>query len=115
VRDLFTLGFTLACTLALFLVARFGSPLLRKLLLAFLASFSVLYALFDIQDDLLHLHGSGQSDADALANATFIPAIIWGLAWGALSLCLVFITLRAVLGANRRDGSSVKLSGIDAT
>ncbi len=114
VRDLFTLCFTLGCTLALFLVARFGSALLRKLLLAFLASFSVLYALFDIQDDLLHLHGSGQSDADALANATFIPAIIWGLAWGALSLFLVFITLRAVIGANTREGSTPTRANVDA-
>ena len=98
VRDPFTLGFTLACTLGLFLVARFGSSLIRKLLLAFLASFSVLYALFDIKDDLLHLSGSNQTDAAALAQVTFIPAIVWGVAWGALSLVLVFFTLRAALG-----------------
>ncbi len=103
VRDLFTLAFTLGCTLALFAVARFGSPLLRKLLLAFLASFSVLYALFDIQDDLLHLHSSGQSDADALARATFIPAIVWGLSWGAMSLGLVFTTLKWALGPRSRE------------
>ena len=97
-RDLFTLGFTLACTFALFVVARFGNSLVRKLLLAFLASFSVLYALFDIKDDLLHLNGSSQTDAAALAQVTFIPAIVWGVAWGALSLVLVFLTLRLALG-----------------
>ena len=102
VRDLFTLGFTLASTAALLLVARFGAPIVRKLLLAFLASFSVLYALFDIQDDLLHFGGSGGSDADALARATFIPAIVWGVAWGAMSIALVFVTLRAALGASAR-------------
>ena len=28
------------------------------------------------------------------ANATFIPAIVWGVAWGALSLALVFFALK---------------------
>ena len=94
VRDLFTLLFTLGCTLALVAVGRFGAPQLRRGLLAFLASFSLLYALFDIKDDLLHVTGSGQSDADALAKATFIPAIVWGLGWGALSIALVIVALR---------------------
>ena len=97
VRDLFTVLFTLGCTLALVAAGRFGAPLLRRGLLAFLASFSLLYALFDIMDDLLHLTGSGQSDADALARATFVPAIVWGLAWGALSLVLVAVALRVAV------------------
>ena len=94
VRDLFTLLFTLGCTLVLVAVGRFGAPLLRRGLLSFLASFSLLYALFDIKDDLLHLSGSGQSDADALARATLIPPLVWGLAWGALSIALVAVALR---------------------
>ncbi|MBS2023795.1 MAG: M50 family metallopeptidase [Deltaproteobacteria bacterium] len=96
VRDPFTLAFSLGCTVMMGLLARFGPTLLRRMLLAFLASFSVLYALIDIKDDLLHLGGSGGSDADALAQATFIPAIVWGLGWGALSLVLVFFTLRNI-------------------
>jgi hypothetical protein len=110
VRDLFTLGFTLACTLALFVVARFGNSLVRKLLLAFVASFSVLYALFDIKDDLLHLSGSGQTDAGALAQVTFIPAIVWGVAWGALSLVLVFFTLRFALRGGPSGETSTEQS-----
>jgi len=52
----------------------------------------------DIRDDLLHLtSGSGGTDADALARATFIPAIVWGVAWGALSIGLVLLTLRRIL------------------
>lgn len=94
VRDLFTLAFALGCTLALALAARWAPSLARRGVLAFLASFSVLYALFDIKDDLLHLRSSGQTDADALASATFIPAIVWGLGWGLLSLALVGLTLR---------------------
>ena len=77
--------------------------MVRKLLLAFLASLSVLYALFDIKDDLLHLSGGGETDAAALAKLTFIPAIVWGVAWGALSLVLVFFTLRFALRGKPQD------------
>ncbi len=97
VRDLFTLLFTLGCTAALIVLARVDFPAgVRRAVLAFLASFSVLYALFDIKDDLLHLtsRGGGQSDADALASATFIPAVVWGVLWGALSLVLVAVALK---------------------
>jgi hypothetical protein len=77
--------------------------------LVFLGSFSVCYALYDIRDDLLHLQSSGQSDADALARLTFIPAIVWGVAWGALSIVLVALTLRRVL-VDRSETSSVILT-----
>jgi hypothetical protein len=97
VRDPFTLLFTLGCTVALLLLGRWGPALVRRLLLAFLASFSLLYALFDIKDDLLHFSSSGQSDADALAHATLIPALVWGLAWGALSVFLIVLALRAAV------------------
>lgn len=98
VRDGFTLLFVGGCALALGLVARFGPSLLRRALLVFLAAFSCCYALYDIRDDLLHVAGwpSG-TDADALARATFIPAIVWGIAWGLLSLLLVAWTLRRIL------------------
>ena len=98
VRDGFTLLFVGGCTLVLGLVARFGPPLLRRGLLVFLAAFSVCYALYDIKDDLLHFSSwSGKTDADALAHATLIPAIVWAIAWGALSIALVAVTLRRIL------------------
>ena len=98
IRDGFTLAFVGACTLALGLLARFGASWLRRGVLVFLAAFSSCYALYDIRDDLLHLTSwSGGTDADALARATFVPAIVWGLAWGALSVGLVLVTLRRIL------------------
>jgi hypothetical protein len=97
VRDPFTILLTAGWFLLLSLLARYGANWLRRMMLVFLATFSVCYALFDIRDDLLHLASSGQSDADALARATFIPAIVWGVGWGVLSLVLVFFTLRKVL------------------
>jgi hypothetical protein len=98
VRDAFTLLFVGACALALGILARFGAPWLRRGVLVFLAAFSCCYALYDIRDDLLHLTPfSGGSDADALARATFVPAIVWGVAWGALSIALLLLTLRRIL------------------
>ena len=97
VRDLFTLAFALAWTVLLLGAARFAPALARRGLLVFLATFSALYAIFDIKDDLLRLGPPIGSDADALAQITSIPAIVWGLGWGILSLALLLVTLRSVL------------------
>jgi hypothetical protein len=98
VRDGFTLVFVGGCALALGLLARFGASWLRRAVLVFLAVFSCSYALYDIRDDLLHLSSwSGGTDADALARATFVPAIVWGVGWGLLSLLLLALTLRRIL------------------
>jgi hypothetical protein len=99
VRDGFTLLFVAAATVALALAARFAPPGFRRGLLVFLGTFSVSYALFDIRDDLLRFGSAsgGMSDADALARATYIPALVWGIGWGALSLVLVALTLRQVV------------------
>jgi hypothetical protein len=97
VRDGFTLVFVGGCALALGLLAKFGASLLRRGVLVFLAAFSCSYALYDIRDDLLHLSSwSGQTDADALAKATFIPSIVWAVGWGLLSVVLVAFTLRRI-------------------
>ncbi len=98
VRDGFTLVFTGACALALGLLARLGPGWLRRGVLTFLAAFSACYALYDIRDDLLHVRSwSGATDADALAHATLVPAIVWGVAWAALSLALVLFTVRRIV------------------
>lgn len=100
VRDGFTFLFVGGAALCLGLLARFGPPLLRRGLLVFLATFSCSYALYDIKDDLLHFaSASGKSDADALAHATFIPAIVWGVSWGLVSILLVALTLRLIFAS----------------
>jgi hypothetical protein len=81
------------------MIARYGPSLLRRALLVFLGTFSVSYALYDIKDDLLHLASRGPSDAEALARVTFIPAIVWGVGWGLLSLGVVALTLRHILAS----------------
>ncbi len=95
--------FVAGCALALGLLARYGAAWLRRAVLVFLAAFSSCYALYDIRDDLLHLSSwSGGTDADALARVTFIPAIVWGVLWAALSIALVLFTLRRVLVSSHR-------------
>lgn len=107
VRDGFTLVFVGGCALALGLLAKFGPSFLRRAVLVFLAAFSCSYALYDIRDDLLHLTSRGGSDADALAHATFIPAIVWGVLWGALAIVMVALTLRRILVLQRRADAAV--------
>jgi hypothetical protein len=111
VRDLFTLAFALAWTGVLLASARWAPPMLRRGLLVFLATFSALYALFDIKDDLLHLGPARGSDADALAQITFVPAIAWGVGWGLLSLLLLAVTLRAIVRAKAKAVSPAAASG----
>ncbi|MFL5308834.1 MAG: M50 family metallopeptidase [Myxococcales bacterium] len=97
VRDGFTLLFVGGAAIALAIAARYGPSLLRRALLVFLATFSVSYALYDIKDDLLHFASRGPSDAEALARATYIPAVVWGVGWGLVSLGVVALTLRHIL------------------
>jgi hypothetical protein len=102
VRDGFTLLFTGACAAALALLARFAPAFVRRAVLVFVAAFSSCYALYDIRDDLFHLHSwSGITDADALARVTYVPAIVWGVAWAALSIALVLFTVRRILVSSR--------------
>jgi hypothetical protein len=101
VRDPFTLAFVGGATVALGAAARFAPALVRRALLVFLGTFSVSYALYDIRDDLLHFAARPgvESDADALARATYVPAVVWGVAWAALSIVLVALTLRRILAS----------------
>jgi hypothetical protein len=106
VRDGFTLVFVGGCALGLGLLARFGPSFLRRAVLVFIAAFSCCYALYDIRDDLFHFASSGASDADALAKATFIPAIVWGVGWGLLSIVLVIFTIRRIMNVSGAAASA---------
>jgi hypothetical protein len=62
-------------------------------LLAALGATSVLYAIWDVASDVLRRH-SGESDAAALARLTGVPAILWGVAWIAVSVAVLVSVLR---------------------
>jgi Peptidase M50B-like len=56
---------------------------------------SCLYAVWDIGSDVLTRDAPG-SDASGLGILTGIPGVLWGIAWIALSLVVVFFALRLV-------------------
>jgi hypothetical protein len=90
VQPIVSFGFAFSglFTLAMLLLARKGSDVLVMNVLQGLGLFSVMYALWDIRSDVFSTH-DGPSDASMLAELTWIPAPLWGLAWlalGALSL-----------------------------
>ncbi len=93
VRTLFGFVYGLAAGLALVGVAGRLRPAVSEVLLAAIGSTSALYAVWDIASDVLFRH-SNQSDAAALAALTGIPAIMWGVAWVALSLGVLGYVLK---------------------
>ena len=88
VRTLFGFAYGLAAALALMAVAAKLRPAVSEVLLAAIGATSALYAVWDIASDVLFRH-SNESDAAALAQITGIPAIIWGVAWIAVSVGLL--------------------------
>jgi hypothetical protein len=93
VRTLFGFFYGLLAALALLTVATKLRPAVSETLLAAIGATSVLYAVWDIASDVLLRH-SGQSDAAALARLTGVPAILWGVAWIALSAAVLVSVLR---------------------
>lgn len=91
VRPLLSFGFafTLVAAGVFALLGRYGSTDLDRLILRALGLFSVLYAAFDIRSDVFQ--GAGRSDAHMLAELTWIPAAVWGLAWLALGIAVLWV------------------------
>jgi hypothetical protein len=85
-RDGFTLLFAVVMA-ALFAAGTKWLPdSLVGALNIFIASFTALYALMDLKDDLWNSAVRAQSDAQLLANVTIVPALVWATVWTLLSL-----------------------------
>jgi Peptidase M50B-like len=93
VRTWFGFLYGLAAALVLLAVASRLKPAVSEVLLAAIGATSCLYAVWDIASDVLFRHSS-QSDAAALARLTGVPAVLWGVAWAALSLVVLVSVLR---------------------
>jgi len=87
-----SLGFLLILTVSLGLgyLAWKGPSAGASAAVRVLGVFSVLYALFDIRDDVLLAQGEGMSDAAMLAQVTGLPALLWGVAWLAMGMGLLW-------------------------
>jgi len=95
VRSLFGFLYGLLAGPALLLA---GAKLPRDLADDFLQTIGVvscLYAVWDVGSDVVSRDVPG-SDASALGMLTGIPGVLWGIAWIALSLVVVFFALRLV-------------------
>ena len=99
VRSLF--GFAFGLLFAGLLVAMGAKlkPAINAFVLQVIGVTSCLYAVLDIVDDVLKRPGIG-SDADALAEMTLIPGVVWGVLWIAISVVVTAFGL--LVAAQRR-------------
>jgi hypothetical protein len=88
----FGFAFALSSAAALFVLSRLLPGDILSGLIRALGLFSVLYALFDIRDDVFG--GAGPTDASMLAELTHVPAMAWGVGWLAASALLLFVLRR---------------------
>ena len=94
----FGFAFGLVTGLALIGAAYAFRPVVHETLLTIIGLTSCLYAVLDIKSDILD-RPHAVSDAVLLADATGVPALVWGLLWLGISLALA---VRFVLVASRR-------------
>jgi hypothetical protein len=95
VRNIFGIVFGLLFGGALYAAGRRLNRDAAVLVLSALGLTSALYALLDIRSDIL-LQPGALSDAALLARLTGIPALAWGVLWGALALTACGLLLRRV-------------------
>ncbi|MBK7580736.1 MAG: M50 family metallopeptidase [Myxococcales bacterium] len=93
VRSWFGFGFALLASASLIVMGVKLSNAVNQFVLQLIGVTSCLYAVLDIVDDVLERPGIG-SDADMLAELTFVPSVVWGLLWivvslGVTAMCLL--------------------------
>lgn len=88
-RDAFTLAFALGMSLLFGLGARFLPAGLVAGLNTFIASFTALYAVMDLKDDLWNSQVRAMSDAQILADSTYVPALVWAALWTVTSVAVL--------------------------
>lgn len=85
--------FSLIFAVLLFASPRYFKKELHQYFVKTLGLVSCLYAVVDIKQDLLTLRYR-PTDAELLADASGIPAIIWGLLWFTISVAAVYFLFR---------------------
>ena len=97
-RDAFTLVFALGMAALFGAGAKWLPDALVGGLNLFIASFTALYAVMDLKDDLWNSAVRSQSDAQLLADLTIVPAVVWAALWTLVSVAELmggaFIALR---------------------
>ena len=88
VRSWFGFFYGVAAAAVFIIVAVKLQPAASEMLLAAVGVMSCLYAVWDIASDVL-FRNIPCSDANALANLTGIPGVIWGVLWVGISLWVI--------------------------
>lgn len=88
-RDAFTLFFSLGMAVVFGVGAKWLPKELVGAFNAFIATFTALYAVMDLKDDLWNSAVRAHSDAQLLANLTIVPALVWAALWTMLSVVIV--------------------------
>lgn len=99
VRNGFGLLFGALFGAAMLAAARFLPSPWLPMLMQYLGTISCLYALVDVQEDLLTFEHR-MTDASIMASHTGIPALVWGVLWSILALLVLLLTLRIVWRAS---------------
>ncbi|MFO0594038.1 MAG: M50 family metallopeptidase [Myxococcaceae bacterium] len=89
-RDAFTLAFAVVMAVAFAVSAKWLPRELVGGLNLFIASFTALYAVMDLKDDLWNSAVRSQTDAQLLANLTVVPALVWAAVWTVVSIVILF-------------------------
>lgn len=97
IRDLFAAVFCLATGLALLGMARFLGHGANDMVLRVIGLSSLIYVPYDIFDDTIARAGQ-RSDAYMLAAEFGGPTVLWGGLWLVISLGVIALCLRQVLG-----------------
>jgi hypothetical protein len=61
-----------------------------------LGVFSILYALFDVRDDVFYAGSDVVSDATMLASLTGVPSVVWGAVWLVAGVAVLWFTRKWV-------------------
>ncbi len=99
-RPLLSFGFFYGMAVSVILLAlgARGSALVGSAFLRVIGLFSCLYAVVDIQQDVLSGR-DGVSDASMLAELTHVPSLVWGLGWSLIALALLVVFRKTVIGS----------------
>lgn len=101
IRSSFGFIFGLIFGAALFAIGKFMSEKVNDFLLRYIGLTSMLYAVFDIKDDLI-TRTVAESDASVIAQHYFGSSLMWGIAWIALALFGAYFFIRLSLKHERR-------------
>jgi hypothetical protein len=93
----FTLAAGIVLAAGLLALARFAGPRVAAFFVSLLAVQCVLNAVLDLKTLFLlssPFSASAQTDAQNMADATHVPAIVWTVLWIAIAGAILYFTLR---------------------